>query len=354
MLPMWRLTCALVILTTTAGCKNQTTGQFTNPFLTADKVPPPSTRVLAPGTAQPYYQGDPAPAGAFPQPTIGQPIPGAAAPPGAAYPGYGTTPPAMSAPPSGWTTPGYPPQSSIGTGTTDSLASFSGEAVSVPTDNQALRFNPGSASTASFNAPANNPQSLNSYATAPADVRLPIQSMLPLGSAQGFDAQPQRLTAREVTSAEYMASTGAPSGVLQASTASASDGFRPQGSTARSAAEPDRPDQSFRPPAITREGLQQANDSSTQFAAGANFETLRGQLEYWPETGAWSLRYLQAGTAADSLGGRVMIENPQVLANLPPGELVSVRGQLFGQQDEEGNMTAAYRVSAVERQQQRR
>jgi hypothetical protein len=352
MLPMWRLTCALVIVTTAAGCKNQTTGQFNNPFLTADRVPPPSTRVLAPGTAQPYYAGDPAPVGALPQPTIGQPIPGGVAPPGSAYPGYTTPPP--STPPAGWTAPGYAPQSSVGGGAMGSLASFNGDAISVPTDDQALRFNPGAANVAGFNMPVNSAPTFNSYAAAPADVRLPIQSMLPLGSAQGFDAAPQRLSAREVTPAEYMASMGAPSGVLQASTASSSDGFRPQGSMPRAAAEPDRPDQSFRPPALSREGVQQANDSSAQFAAGTNFETLRGQLEYWPDTGAWSLRYLPAGTAADSLGGRVMIENPQVLANLPPGELVSVRGQLFGQQDDKGNMTAAYRVSAVERQQQRR
>jgi hypothetical protein len=308
MLPMWRLACALVILTTAAGCKNQTSGQFTNPFLTADRVPPPSTRVLAPGTAQPYYPGDPAPAGALPQPSIGQPFPGAAPPP------------------TGWSTP-YTPQSSAEAGATGSLASF--------------------------NAPVSATPTFNSYAAPPADVRLPIQSMLPLGSSQGFDAQPQRLTAREVTPAEYMANAGAPTGVLQASTASSSDGFRPQGSVPRATAEPDRPDQSFRPPSITRAGVEGGGDSSAQFAAGTNFETLRGQLEYWPDSGAWSLRYLPAGTAADSLGGRVKIENPQVLANLPPGELVSVRGQLFGQQNEEGNMTAAYRVSAVERQQRR-
>lgn len=332
---MWRLTCALVVLTTVAGCKNQTTGQFTNPFLTADRVPPPSTRVLAPGTAQPYYPGDPAPVGALPQPTIGQPIPGAGAPPGSAYPGYTT--PALSTPPAGWTTPGYGPQSSAGGGASGSLASFNG-----------------GASAPGFNAGATTASSFNSYATVPADVRLPIQSMLPLGSAQGFDASPQRLTAREVTPAEYMASTSAPTGVLQASASSSSDGFRPQGSAPRAAPEPDRPDQSFRPPAIARGGAGGSADSSAQFAAGANFETLRGQLEYWPDSGAWSLRYLPTGAAADSLGGRVMIENPQVLANLPPGELVSVRGQLFGQQNDEGNLTAAYRVSAVERQQQRR
>lgn len=41
------------------GCQGP--GQSANPFLQADRVPPPATRSIAPGTAQPYYQGDPLP-----------------------------------------------------------------------------------------------------------------------------------------------------------------------------------------------------------------------------------------------------------------------------------------------------
>jgi hypothetical protein len=45
-----------------------------------------------------------------------------------------------------------------------------------------------------------------------------------------------------------------------------------------------------------------------------------------------------------------MIENPQVLANLQPGEMVSVRGRLFGKATETGAMQPTYRVSGVQRQ----
>ena len=44
-----------------AGCSHQPT-HFANPLYSADRVPPPSTRTMAPGTAQPYYSGDPLPA----------------------------------------------------------------------------------------------------------------------------------------------------------------------------------------------------------------------------------------------------------------------------------------------------
>jgi hypothetical protein len=48
--------CALV---GAGGCSHKT--GMSNPFLAPDRVSPPSTRVIAPGTALPYYQGDPLP-----------------------------------------------------------------------------------------------------------------------------------------------------------------------------------------------------------------------------------------------------------------------------------------------------
>jgi hypothetical protein len=45
-----------------------------------------------------------------------------------------------------------------------------------------------------------------------------------------------------------------------------------------------------------------------------------------------------------------MIDNPQVLANLQPGEMVTVRGQAYSRQTESGAVQPAYRVAAVQRQ----
>jgi hypothetical protein len=46
---------------TVAGCQNQQIGIAANPFMAPSRVPPPSTRALLPGQAQPYYPGDPLP-----------------------------------------------------------------------------------------------------------------------------------------------------------------------------------------------------------------------------------------------------------------------------------------------------
>ena len=51
---------AITICTAFYGCRSQQ-GMAVNPFLAPDRVPPPATRALLPGQAQPYYPGDPLP-----------------------------------------------------------------------------------------------------------------------------------------------------------------------------------------------------------------------------------------------------------------------------------------------------
>jgi hypothetical protein len=54
------LVAALVFSSSTIGCKTPS-GGVANPFLAPDRVPPPATRAIMPGQAQPYYPGDPLP-----------------------------------------------------------------------------------------------------------------------------------------------------------------------------------------------------------------------------------------------------------------------------------------------------
>jgi hypothetical protein len=51
---------AALAISATSGCKNPSSG-VGNPFLAPGRVPPPATRALLPGEAQPYYPGDPLP-----------------------------------------------------------------------------------------------------------------------------------------------------------------------------------------------------------------------------------------------------------------------------------------------------
>jgi hypothetical protein len=54
-------TCAMIALAL-GGCRSSSSGMAGSPFMSPDRVPPPNTRALLPGQAQPYYQGDPLPA----------------------------------------------------------------------------------------------------------------------------------------------------------------------------------------------------------------------------------------------------------------------------------------------------
>jgi hypothetical protein len=165
----------------------------------------------------------------------------------------------------------------------------------------------------------------------------------PASGQPGF----QRLQTREVTSAEYVTPTPTVSSTSSTSPPSR-DGFRPQSNEPREETRTESPASKFRSPSIAG-GTDGAAGSNERFGVGPNQEWLRGQLEYRPETGEWSVRYMPDGTV-DQIGGRILIENPQVLGHLPPGEFVMVQGQVFGRQLDEATYRPIYRVAVVQRQ----
>jgi hypothetical protein len=361
MLPMRSTLATLVVVAALVGCRNQP-GTMNNPFLTPDRVPPPSTRVLVPGTAQPYYPGDPLPGAATSPPAT-------LAPPATAYPGAAYPPSSapLTTPPGGWGA--YPPQSQSTLAPSVQQASTeiplgptsTSDSIRLSGDQLPLRFPAPQPQTFSSPAPLAAPaaEPITPTPATPPPARMPIQSILPLAGNQPATSSapatfppnagaqaPQQLQIREVTPAEYLAPPQPQ--VASNSAAGARDGFRPQSPESRDDAE-SSPSQSFRPPEIRKAAVADAAAVS-EYGVGDNYQWLRGQLEYWPAAGQWSLRYLPAGAHADSLGGRVMIDNPQVLANLQAGEFVMVRGQLFSKQTDTGATAPAYRVAVIQRQ----
>lgn len=143
------LMCALAAATiAAAGCKSSSSSSA-NPFMAPDRVPPPSTRAIAPGQAQPYYQGDPLP---VMQSSTSPPNNPAVASNSAALSSTGKTL-AWNAPASGG--------SNVASNTTSPwdakpqattpIAYGNESPVSVPSDGSALRF---AAPVASTSAPA--------------------------------------------------------------------------------------------------------------------------------------------------------------------------------------------------------
>jgi hypothetical protein len=115
------VTLRVVVVLALAGCSNQQRTSA-NPFMQPDRVPPPATRTIAPGTAQPYYPGDPVPAAQ-------------AAAPAAAAVAQMPAPPAVNAP-----VAAVAPAPATTTSAPQPLAFSNERSVSIPTDSEDLRF----------------------------------------------------------------------------------------------------------------------------------------------------------------------------------------------------------------------
>ena len=128
-----RAACAATIALAlgVAGCRSSSSGIAGNPFLAPDRVPPPSTRALLPGQAQPYYQGDPLPV-----------MQSATTPPGSAVAAIQSEADARSS--SGrtlaWNVPGGFAPAAVSAPPSGPIAVANEPSVAVPTDADPLRF----------------------------------------------------------------------------------------------------------------------------------------------------------------------------------------------------------------------
>ncbi|MBX3434008.1 MAG: hypothetical protein KF847_11860 [Pirellulales bacterium] len=345
-----RAIAALILVL--AGCKNQSGTTISNPFLTPDRVPPPSTRVLAPGTAQPYYPGDPMPGAAAYQPPVTQgyspatgfPPAGGYAPPAQTYgaPAYGAPAAGGATPPGGWgtsppsqqqyappaTAPAYQPQYSVppsgyspGYGVTPTGAELSSANLSVPAGSQP---------------------------------RLPIQRMLGEGSEPSSVGA--TLSAIPPAAPAWNDPQFRPAGftdgtaTLSAGPIVGSDGFRPRGSTPTPGAAP--AGSGFQPPEITRAGVESNpyGALAERYSVDAAYTSLRGQLVLDGATGMLFIHYMITG--GDPYGGVLPLANPEVVAGLLPGDYVKLAGQVFTVPRDDGTQMPVFRVNAVERQRQ--
>lgn len=312
-----RWICLAMTVCVGLGCRSQST-PLTNPFLAPDRVPPPATGTLAPGTAQPYY-------------APGDVMPGTA--PGVTVPTYppagGVTPPPTTAPlqtapvtpPGGW---GQPPVSNpYGVQPTSGYSPVTDHGpIRVAPDNYNLRFD-GATSGSDFAQTAAHQQLA---------VQAPYVYSPPALAQQN---------ANGVQAAQFAATTVPTTTV----SGTASDGFRPLGSTPR------RDD-----PAVTRPLENQAAgnthvaENPNYFGFDATYSWLRGQLQFYPETGYWGLRYVTLNTAPDSYGGVVVINNPEVLVGVQPGDFLLIQGYLETQDNFDGTFLPLYTVEGIQRQ----
>jgi hypothetical protein len=123
----------------------------------------------------------------------------------------------------------------------------------------------------------------------------------------------------------------------------ASDGFRPQGSSQLN------PTNTVAPPApaVTP---NQPYENPQHFGYDPSYTTLRGQLQYYPQTEQWGLRYISHQSTPDAYGGVAVIANPDVLMGVQPGEHLVVQGFLETLDNGDGTFVPAYTVEGIQRQ----
>jgi len=307
------------------GCQGNTTA-LRNPFATPNRVPPPATRVLQPGAAQPYYPGDPlpnTPAGtAFPSRTIspsgalGTPFPGSV-PPG----GWNTSPQSNATP-----IPNVFPVSAA-------IAPSNGPPIQVNADQQNLRFVSSEIQEAGpglWNPPQATVQT--------AGFQEPV-APVPLIQQPQFAQAPANVAPREVR----IRAVKPPR--VDSSNGASQDGFRPQGSRLIGRSKPEQ-----RSSAAPLQ-FGPVREDVARFGFDPQYQWLRGQIQYSQSTGQWHLRYAVAESGAvgggpDQFGGQVLIGNPHLLGGLQPGDYVQVQGQLTTQP----GGVSSYIVSIVQRQ----
>ena len=324
------LVCALS-LWMLAGCHNQS-ASFNNPFIAPDRVPPPSTQVLAPGTAQPYYPAGPViPAppgqaqlpppsfGGFGQPSIPPPPMTTYAPrttptTSGAYPVPGAQripPPAPTLPPAGTGT--YAPSSSTGQSSGFEIIQTSAE--------QSLDSRPGDSGQ---DSPKPSESRMSSSVHIPADnsqLRFGPPSV-PVGpSVSGWS-----MVSHSPSHARRLGLNPSPPG--------------------GSGGAPDK---------VSHERASAGQQALARFGYGPRYEWLRGQLEYVHSTNQWHIRYQPrnpvGSVPSDRYGGSLRVGNPHLLGDLRPGDYVLVQGWLQRSDTANSSEQWDYRVSVVQRQQ---
>ena len=347
-----RCLLSTLIVCLLSGCHNQTM-PLSNPFMTPNRVPPPATRTPLPGTAQPYYPGDPVPN----SPAIG--VPGSPYPsPAPTYAPQPNAPSTPSTPPGGWNT--YPQSGPVSTAPSPnwnnniqqassniSLGPAQGESMQVPTDNESLRFARSPQYSESPVTPVSHETAQLSVGQAQ-QLANPQNQVTPTPFVQPAPIAQQRLVSiREVSSSELSYATEGSSPVRRVGR----DGFRPQGSS-RTAREQAQAVSRLSEPTTAGRDYAPVQESAEQFGFDPQYTWLRGQLQQSPTTGQWQLRYVPHGGSPDQFGGNVLVANPQVLGNLQPGEHVSVKGRLEMVQFDAQSAVPAYTITVLQRQQQ--
>ncbi len=375
---MKRLLACLALLMLSAGCA-QRGAPFSNPFIGSEVVPPPGTRGLAPGQAEPYY----GPPTQYSPPVIVEPTSQFAPPAN----GPDVTPVAFDAPRLA---------SGASRSAPDVRVTGGEQPIRVPDDQRRVRFEPpGNAMVASNVAspairqpaePITVRQIQNELANTTSSAaenygpwREPVVATAPASTS----AQPYYLNETPVYSAPVGCYACEPSvtvtgpqtveitelpppgtqvlrrtAAVNSPTGTASRSSRGDSFVAASPQSYRRDEQVRLAGGVTAESggsaqlLRTVGDSTprtwARYGYDDSYAWLQGRLEYLRATGQWKLRYIPVDGVTDQFGGSVVLDDADGLAGLRPGDFVRVEGRIDSNQATAETLSPPYRVARLQ------
>jgi hypothetical protein len=350
--------CGAALLT---GCNGS--GQTIDPFLGRTTIPPPGTgQVLTPGTAQPYYQGNPLPGAVAPvTPLPGGPAPLYTPPAGSSYrdnnlgQGFVETPADR--------------EYRVGRAATVEPASALRRVQSVIHLNepqlamgpQLARGNAEQALTAGLPETAwqttTENRSAHDLVAGSSHVRIPGDSLT--------IASPARFAGPLATAATFDESQEiAPVAPSQAARLTAPASFRPPTGAVDISQLP-RVSQSNRTGGLTTPVVFESRSKSPRVALpsskgatrrpaerygyASDHSWLKGQLEYLSSKQQWKLRYIPIDGETDEFGGSVVISDSSQLDKYEAGQFVTIRGSIDASSTGTSSFAPRFRVERIKR-----
>jgi len=336
--------CGIALL---AGCNGQ--GQTVDPFLGRTTIPPPGTgQVITPGTAQPYYQGNPLPATPMP----GSPAPLVSPPVGSSYRKTDLGQRMVETP--------AEREYRVGRVATADLASeVLAVGVVVPLgdpqeitadENQGLEV--GLPASEWQNTPETG--TLHDIVAASSHIRIPGDSLT--------NTPPDRFADPQAVSLNFANNASAVPALAKSLTAPA--GFQPP-SGAIDISELPRASRSrtsdrrttpvvFEPRSTSpRVALPSSNGTTrrqtSQYGYASDHTWLKGQLEYLSSKKEWKLRYIPIDGETDEYGGSVVIKDSSRLKDCEAGQFVTIQGSIDKASTGAGSFAPSYSIERIKK-----
>jgi hypothetical protein len=344
-LPMrWVLSafCGVALL---AGCNGQ--GQTVDPFLGRTTIPPPGTgQVIMPGTAQPYYQGNPLPATPMP----GSPAPLVSPPVGSSYRETDLGQRMVETP--------AEREYRVGRVATADLASeVRAVGVVVPLgDPRKVTANENQGLEVGLPASEwqNTPETGTSHdgIAASSYIRIPGDSLTNTPPDRFADPQAASLNfANNASAVPTLAKSLTVPASFQPPTGAIDISELPQASRSRTSNRRTTPAVFDSRSTSPRVALPSSNGTTrrqtSQYGYASDHAWLKGQLEYLRSKQEWKLRYIPIDGETDEYGGSVVIKDSSRLKDYEAGQFVTIKGSIDKASTGTSSFAPSFRVERI-------